>query len=187
MALTITTYTGAHFAPTEPDEKEIRIQDIAHALSLLCRGNGHVQQFFSVGQHCLHCAREAQARGFGTRVAMACLLHDASEAYLSDVPRPFKASLPEYRVLENGLLNLIYRKYLGSSLNGMEEKQVKQIDDDMLYYDLKGLLNDEPKRQKPEMKSRFGYEVLPFEQVEEEYLRMFEELKKALEDEQEKP
>lgn len=181
MALTITTYTGAHFAPTEPDAKEIRIQDIAHALSLLCRGNGHVKQFFSVGQHCLHCAREAQARGWGERVALACLLHDASEAYLSDVPRPFKASMPEYRVLEARLLELIYQKYLGSALSEEEQDQVKQIDDDMLYYDLKELLHDTPECPEPKMKSWFSYEVLPFEQVEAEYLRVFKELTMALE------
>ena len=49
----ITTYTGKHFDPTHPDEELICIEDIAHALSLLCRGNGHVRTFFSVGQHCI--------------------------------------------------------------------------------------------------------------------------------------
>ena len=41
MSEYITTYTGLHFRPTEPDSDLIRIQDIAHALSLICRGNGH--------------------------------------------------------------------------------------------------------------------------------------------------
>lgn len=177
MALTITTYTGAHFAPTEPDPNEIRLEDIAHALSLLCRGNGHVKQFFSVGQHCLHCAREALARGYGNRVALACLLHDASEAYLSDVPRPFKASLPQYRTLENALLELIYQKFLGSPLTASEEAKVKEIDDDMLYYDLKVLLNDAPKTPEPKMVSTFFYEVLPFAQVESEYKDLYAQLK----------
>lgn len=48
----ITTYTGKHFDPVNPDASLLCIEDIAHALSLLCRGNGHVQTFFSVGQHC---------------------------------------------------------------------------------------------------------------------------------------
>ena len=48
----ITTYTGQHFEPTNPDPELIRIEDIAHALSMLCRGNGHVKTFWSVGQHC---------------------------------------------------------------------------------------------------------------------------------------
>ena len=176
MALTITTYTGAHFAPTEPAPEGVRIQDVAHALSLLCRGNGHVKQFFSVGQHCLHCAREALARGWGSRVALACLLHDASEAYLSDVPRPFKASLPEYRVLENRLLAVIYQKFLGSPLTEREAALVKQVDDDMLYYDLKVLLSDAPQGPDPVMQTAFSYQVLPFAQVEREYLELFEAL-----------
>ena len=49
MSEYITTYTGLHFRPTEPDSDLIRIQDMAHALSLICRGNGHVQTFWSVG------------------------------------------------------------------------------------------------------------------------------------------
>ena len=68
MSEYITTYTGLHFRPTEPDSDLIRIQDIAHALSLICRGNGHVQTFWSVGEHCICCAKEAAARGFSKRV-----------------------------------------------------------------------------------------------------------------------
>ena len=64
----ITTYTGKHFDPTHPDEELICIEDIAHALSLLCRGNGHVRTFFSVGQHCILCAKEAEARGYSGRL-----------------------------------------------------------------------------------------------------------------------
>ena len=44
----ITTYTRKHFDPVHPDPENICIQDIAHALSMLCRGNGHVSSFWSV-------------------------------------------------------------------------------------------------------------------------------------------
>ncbi len=64
---------------------------IAHALSLICRGNGHVKTFWSVGQHCINCAKEAWARGLSNRMAPACHLHDAGECYLSDIPRPLFA------------------------------------------------------------------------------------------------
>ena len=82
----ITTYTGKHFKPVSPDPDLVCIEDIAHALSLICRGNGHVKTFFSVGQHCINCAKEAEARGLSARMVLACLLHDASECYLSDIP-----------------------------------------------------------------------------------------------------
>ena len=110
----ITTYTGKHFDPTNPDIKSIDIKDIAHSLSLTCRGNGHVSSFFSVAQHCINCAQEAYERRYSKRVILACLLHDASEAYMSDVPRPFKQVMPEYIRAEEYLLELIYYKYLSS-------------------------------------------------------------------------
>ena len=73
----ITTYSGEAFDPAQPDSQKIHIADIAHALSLLCRANGHFKRFYSVGQHCVNCALEAQARGYRPQVQLACLLHDA--------------------------------------------------------------------------------------------------------------
>ena len=58
----ITTYTRKHFDPVHPDPENICIEDIAHALSMLCRGNGHVSSFWSVGEHCICCAKEALGR-----------------------------------------------------------------------------------------------------------------------------
>ena len=92
----ILTFTGKHFDPTNPEENLIDLSDIGHALSLICRGNGHVKYFYSVAQHSIACCQEAQARGYSDRVQLACLLHDASEAYMSDVTRPVKALLTEY-------------------------------------------------------------------------------------------
>ncbi|MDE5966785.1 MAG: hypothetical protein K2G89_08125 [Lachnospiraceae bacterium] len=173
----ITTYSGSHFFPTEPSPEDIHITDIAHALSLLCRGNGHVKTFFSVGQHCIHCALEAKARGYSERVIFACLLHDASEAYMSDVPSPFKKHLKEYQNWEDNLLSIIYEKYLGSALTKQEQAQVKSVDEDMLYYDLLTLLQEPQNHEAPVMYSEFSYEVLPFETVEQRYLALFDSLK----------
>lgn len=176
MADYITTYGGTHFYPLEPKAEDIYIGDIAHALSLLCRGNGHVRHFFSVGQHCVNCALEAMARGYSRRVCLACLLHDASEAYLSDVPRPFKKTMPSYQKLEEHFLEIIYRKYLGSGLSEEEEQLVQKIDDDMLFFDLKELLGEETDDEVPEMKSIFSQEYIPFIEVEEQYLELFQQL-----------
>ena len=123
----ITTYTGRHIDPLHPDPDMICIEDIAHALSLICRGNGQVKTFFSVGQHCINCAREALARGYSRRVAFACLLHDASECYLSDVPRPFKKTLSGYKEQENraGVLSAC-RKSAGSDLSEISWEPIKR-------------------------------------------------------------
>lgn len=176
MSNCITTYTGKHFDPTQPEKELICIDDIAHALSLLCRGNGHVKTFFSVGQHCILCAKEAMARGLSDRLALAALLHDASECYMSDVPRPFKKSLPEYQKQEEKLLHIIYEKYLGTELSAEEEQQLKNIDNDLLWYDLKYLLSEEPQEPKPAVYVSIDYTVRPFREVEEEYLILFKQL-----------
>lgn len=173
MSNYITTYIGKHFEPASPDPDMIYIEDIAHALSLITRGNGHVKTFWSVGEHCINCAKEARAEGLSDRLVLACLLHDASECYMSDIPRPFKKELPEYQTHENHLLDLIYTKFLGSALTPEEEAQLKAIDDAMLWYDLSVLLGETPDREAPELKIELDYSVRPFAEVEEEYLEIF--------------
>ena len=176
----ITTYRGTHFYPANPEADKIHIEDIAHALSLICRGNGHVKIFFSVGEHCIRCAKEAQARGYSAKVSLACLLHDASEIYMSDVPSPFKKLLSEYQEREERLLNMIFRKFLGTELEVWETELVKQVDKDMLYYDLRELLGEVSQDKEPEMKTVFTYQERNFWEVEKEYLDLYEELQLEL-------
>ncbi len=170
----ITTYTGKHIDPTNPDMTQVNIQDIAHALSLICRGNGQVKSFFSVGQHCINAAREAIERGYSQRVILASLLHDACESYMSDVPRPLKGAMPEYVCIEEHLLDLIYEKFLGSPLTEEEAKQVKAIDNDLLYYDLKELLGEISAESAPELFIELNYHFVPFAEVEQTYLSLYE-------------
>lgn len=176
MSDCITTYTGRHFDPLYPQADLICIEDVAHALSLICRGNGHVKSFFSVGQHCILCAREASARGYSSRLSLAALLHDASECYMSDVPSPFKKSLTDYLKQEEKLLEVIYIKYLGSALSMEEEMKLKSIDNDLLWYDLKYLLGETPAEPEPVIHISVDYTVPPFKTVEEEYLKLFRQL-----------
>ncbi len=173
----ITTYTGKHFDPTKPDIELIDIRDIAHALSLTCRGNGHVKTFFSVAQHCLNCAREAYLRGYGERVALACLVHDGSEAYMSDVPRPFKQTLEGYKQAEEHMLSLVYKRFLGAEPTEEEQRLIKLIDDDMLYFDLRELLGEVSDCPEPKLMISLDYTFTPFEQVEKEFLEMYDKLK----------
>lgn len=181
MGSYITTYTHRHFDPADPDQELILIEDIAHALSMLCRGNGHVSSFWSVGEHCICCAKEAAGRGLSKKVILACLLHDASECYMSDVPRPLKQNMKDYKQQESRLLDVIYRKFLGEALTEEEEKQIKAIDDDLLWYDLEMLLGEKQDRGKPELHIRLDYKVRPFKMVEREYLDFFRELSSELE------
>ncbi len=172
----ITTYTGLRVVPIDIKPEDIEIKDIAHALSLITRGNGHVKTFFSVGRHCIHCALEAIARGYSSDIALACLLHDASEAYLSDIPSPLKPYLPEFNEYEDRIMDVIYTKYLGAPLSDDQYHKVKSVDRDMLYYDLLILLNEKSDRPKPVMYSKFNYEPRLFEDVEKQYLDLFNKL-----------
>ena len=173
MAEYISTYTGIRFDPAQPDAEGIAIEDIAHALSLLCRGNGHVSKYWSVAQHSILCAREAAARELPDRLVLACLLHDAGECYLSDVPRPFKKELPGYRELEDRLLDLIYTRFLGSPLTKEEEQAVREIDDGALYYDLRELIHNEQSGTEPQFHVIPDYSFRPFHEVEQEFLDWF--------------
>jgi len=83
----LSTFTGKKFFPFAPHPHQIDIRDIAHGLSLLCRFSGQCPYFFSVAEHSIYVADNLKLEG---------LLHDASEAYLADLPRPVKIGLPEY-------------------------------------------------------------------------------------------
>ena len=74
-----------------------------------------------------------------------------------------------------------HSKFLGEVLTEEEEKQIKEIDDDLLWYDLKTLLGENPDRDKPELQIKLDYKVRPFETVEREYLDLFAEIKVELE------
>ena len=172
------TYTGKRFEPLKMTPEDVSLRDIAHALSLLCRGGGHMKYFYTVGLHSLNCAREAASRGWPDRLVLACLLHDASECYMSDVPSPFKKTLPEYQEQEAYLLHLIYEKFLGSDLTAQEQAQLEEIDHVMLWYDLDGLLEKQD-GEPPKLHIELNYTVEPFAKVEAEYIRIFEKYSRS--------
>ncbi len=82
---TFLAHSGTYVTPLSPKTEQIHMDDIAHALSLICRGNGHYKHFYSVAQHCVNCVTEARARGWSRRVQLACLMHDGSEALLEEL------------------------------------------------------------------------------------------------------
>ena len=174
----IMTYSRIMIDPLHPDVEKILIRDIAHALSLLCRANGHFPGFYSVGLHCINCAREAEARGYTRRVQLACLLHDASEAYLADVTRPVKKELPRYVEIEKPLQEVIWNKWLGTPLTEAENAQVFDIDDAMLYREFAEMMDLRLTEQEPELRSTPQLAFSGFTETEEKFLELFRELTK---------
>lgn len=169
----IKTYTGIMFDPIMPEAEKIEIVDIAHALSMLCRGNGHMKHFYSVGQHSINCMMEAKARGYSRRVQLGCLLHDASEAYLSDVTRPVKAALPEYLKIEAPLQNAIWDKWLSPSLTAEEQKLVFEIDDAMLWHEFIPLMGARLSEEEPVLESEPVLDFMGFQETEQRFLSLF--------------
>ena len=103
--------SGAYIDPLNPDPARIYVRDIALGLSRLCRYGGHVEGFLSVARHSLNVARIL--RDEEPIVRLCGLLHDASEAYLGDIPRPLK-QLPEfaaYRAAEDRLSRTIAARF----------------------------------------------------------------------------
>lgn len=172
----ILTYTKKKFTPTAPVADDVNIEDIAHALSMLCRANGHYASFYSIAAHCLNCYEEACARRESGRVKMACLLHDACEAYISDITRPVKQYLDDYKVIEDRLSKVIYEKFLGSPLTEYEEKMVKIIDDAMLFHEFLEFSGEKLSDEAPYVAATPDFFRGTMKQVEKEYLDVFESI-----------
>lgn len=126
------TFTGGRFYPLDPRPDEIDPADIAHALSLLCRYGGHVDRFYSVAEHCV-----LMSEWVAPENALAALLHDATEAYVVDVPRPLKRQLPGYRDIEEQVWYAIaYRFGLAFEL----PEQVNEADNRILLTERAALM-----------------------------------------------
>ena len=172
----ILTHRGILFDPIHPKAELIDIEDIAHALALLCRANGHFRSFYSVGMHCINCAAEAAARGYDRQVQLACLLHDASEAYLSDVTRPVKQVLPQYLQIEAPLQEMIWEKWLGHPLEEDQRVKVFEIDDAVLYYEFENLMGAKLVEDPPALMTVPDCEFSGFRQTEDQFLTCFRKL-----------
>ena len=172
----IMTYTKKMFDPLRPKAELVDITDIAHALSMLCRANGHFKTFYSVGQHCINCAKEAAERGYSPRLQLACLLHDASEAYLSDVTRPVKAELPKYKEIEEPLQEMLWNLWLSAPLTEEEKAQVFEIDDAILAYEFVHLMGESIVEKMPEIYSAPEFSFTGFETCAQEFLKYFRKL-----------
>jgi len=86
----IETRSGKDFWPLDPRPADVDIQDIAHALSNQCRFSGHTKRHYSVAEHSIRVSELLEEWGCTPEAQLWGLLHDASEAYLVDLPTPLK-------------------------------------------------------------------------------------------------
>lgn len=167
----IATYTGRRIFPLDPRREDIDTNDIIHALSHLCRFAGHCNQFYSVAQHCVLVSQVCDQVD-----ALWGLLHDASEAYLVDVPSPLKRC-PEfapYRAAEARLMAVICDRY---GLNRDEPPSVKLADQRMLATEARDLTMTEGRGWVTEAEP-YDFHIKPWtpEYARVRYISRFHEL-----------
>lgn len=121
----IATPSGQRVQYPDTDPATIKIEDIAHKLSMHPRWAGDTIEPFSVAQHCLNCSALASEEN-----QLAALLHDASEAYIGDLAKPFKEVCGDYQRMESVFLRAIGERF-GVELHPLP-KEVKEIDARML-------------------------------------------------------
>jgi len=124
------TFTGLQFFPEDPQPEDICIEDIAHALAYICRYAGHTTQHYSVAQHSVIMARYAiMTMRWPPELCQAVLLHDASEAYVCDLPHAVKRAVgAAYKDIENAIQDVIWNKYQLTGVASLWRKQIKELD-----------------------------------------------------------
>lgn len=165
------TWTGVRFYPYDPRPEEIEFEDIAHHLSLLCRFNGAVREFYSVAQHSVIVARHLPPE-----LQLWGLLHDATEAYLGDMVRPLKLGMPQYREAERKVEECIVKRFHLSPAQMPPE--VKEMDNRVLYTERRDLLKVQ--RQWSQDIQPLGLAITPWSPLEAylQFSRLFVELEK---------
>lgn len=116
----IETYSGKQIDLLHPDPKQFELEDIFRALLNVPRFGGHTKQFYSVAMHSYNVAQllplELKFQG---------LMHDATEAFIGDMPTPFKRLLPDYKKAENRLWEAIAFRF---GIEFVLDPMVKQAD-----------------------------------------------------------
>lgn len=135
----IHTFTGLQFFHLRPTVDMITIEDIAHALSMVCRWSGHTKWFYSVAQHSYYCS--LLVGNENPVLALATLLHDSSEAYLGDMNRPLKhytEAGPAYLKIEERVERVIFEKF---GLPYPMHPAIKVADNQMLFAEKRQIIN----------------------------------------------
>lgn len=88
----IETSTGVFVDPIDPDPDSLKLEDMANALSRVCRFTGHANRHYSVAEHSLLVADYLEHAGYGDEVIYTGLMHDTTEAYIPDLAAPLKHS-----------------------------------------------------------------------------------------------
>lgn len=132
------TISGRQFWPIDPRPEEVFIEDIAHALSMMCRFNGHCERFYSVAEHSVIVSRHVPEEH-----ALWGLLHDASEAYIADIVRPAKRFIIGYKQAEDRIMAAICKAF---GLSPVTPREVERADSAILADEASQIMGTAPKQ-----------------------------------------
>lgn len=135
----ILTASGGSFDFADPQPGDIHIEDIASGLSRTSRYSGQVE-FYSVAEHSIHCMTMVED-AVNVELSIAALMHDASEAYTGDMPKPLKNLLPEFQEIENNIQRVIEEKF---GIDPAYHDLVKKADMVALRYEMELFFPDMP-------------------------------------------
>jgi hypothetical protein len=176
----IETYYGTLFDPIKPKFADIRISDIAHALAQQCRFSGHVRFHYSVAEHSIRVSEYLETLEYAQWVQLWGLLHDASEAYLIDLPSPIKESKtckigPMYKVIEARLMRAVCKRF---SLPQECPEGVHYADAVLLATEARDLMNADAPHWKKLAELPLEERIRPWSApvAEFEFLRRYREL-----------
>ncbi|MEN9628609.1 MAG: hypothetical protein RJA10_1836 [Pseudomonadota bacterium] len=155
MRTDIQTAAGRYFDLLRPGDNDFGIEEIAHALSHICRFTGHTRQHYSVAQHSWLVSWLVPAE-----FALHGLLHDAAEAFVGDVSSPLKRQLPVYKVIECDIENTVLGRFgLWGRCSPDSHRAVKQADLVALVTEQRDLM---PPRGDGDWSNVDGIEPLPW-------------------------
>lgn len=169
----IGTYTGGEFYPLDPEPSEVDLPDIANGLANTCRYAGQCQFYYSVGTHSLYVSEELAEQG--PQVQLYGLLHDAAEAYVSDVPRPLKRELENFADIESNVLDAVWTGLGVPAPTDSQWETVMAADDQLFRYEADTLLAEFEPPSVPDL----SYELSPCspEEVRERFVDRVRELR----------
>lgn len=163
----IRTFSGVNFTIFDPQPEMILIEDIAHALSRLCRYGGHCNNFYSVARHSI-----ITSYLVSEEFALEALMHDATEGFIGDCVTPLKKEMPQFNQIEDVIHKVIAKKY---NLSYPMSKEVKLADEQMIGYEWDYFMENKP-----------NINLIPFyekyfinaniEETEKHFLKRFNEL-----------
>lgn len=172
LAPWIETFTGKHFHFLDPTDEQIDIRDIAHSLAYTCRYTGHSRRFYSVAEHSVLVSYLATD-------PLAGLLHDASEAYITDIASPIKPHINNYKELEDMIMKRIANKF---GFAYPLDPDIKDCDSTQLKTEAKHLLRSGGHPWAHLYPTRRPHGITPNcwspEEAEKKFLERFEEVRK---------